>query len=642
MAILSMKKMALIAHSDNRERVLQRLQDIGAVEVAKTSLEELEAAQTPETLLELEKKLGEVREALEVIRKYDETKSGMLTPKPAITKERLKDMHSSLLEADEAIEKIKQFTMETGALKSREHRLRNRATQLEPYAKFDVPLESIKENDYTVCLLGTIPADNIDNYRALCEKYKEGAYFEDIERNKDYLSVYVIIAKEYDEELTGELKYIGFAEAFTKDLIGTPADLIYDINNECESIKAEAAEYDEKAKKYVDYKLSLQAVEDYLINEIARVRCIERLGETGSTFMLTGWVIEGTEEKIEKLVIDAAPEAYIAFDEPAEDDMPPTAVKNPGVVAPFEAVTDMYAVPSKKGIDPNLLMSFFYFLIFGMMMGDIAYGIILTLGALLVLKLKKPTGMFKKITTVIMICGVSTALWGAFFGNFFSAEIGLPGVINPIDDAMTMLIICLGIGVLHILVGLGIGAFMSIRRGKILDAIFDKITWMMILIGAVLYAAGSAIGGGKTLGTVSIVLVLAGFAILIGTAGRKKKGVIRKIVGGVASIYDVTGYVSDILSYCRIFGMGLATTVIAMVFNTIAGLFMGGVVGYIIGIIVLIVGHVFNIAINTLGSFVHTARLQYIEFFSKFYEGGGHAFMPLGIRTKNYRIEEQK
>ncbi len=639
MAILNMKKAAFIAHSENRECVLKRLQDIGAVEVVKTSLEELEASQAPGTLIELEKKLGEVREALEVIRKYDETKSGILTAKPAITKSGLKDMDEKLEETDEAVEKIRQFTAELSALKTREHRLQNRIMQLEPYAKFDATLESIKENDYTVCLLGTIPADNIENYRALSSKYEQSAYFEDIERDKDYLSVYVVMAKEVDEELTGELKYIGFAEAFTKELYGTPADLIFDLNNECESLNSEAAEYEEKAKKYVDYKLTLQAVEDYLLNEIARERCIERLGATGSTFMLSGWVVQGTEEAVEKAVLEAAPEAYVTFEEPAEGDKVPTAVKNPGVVAPFEAVTDMYATTSQKAVDPNLLMSIFYFLIFGMMMADMAYGVMLMLGAFLMLKKKKPTGMFRKVTTVILICGISTALWGVFYGNLFGLEL-YKGVINPIDDAMTMLIICIAIGVVHILVGLGIGAYQSIRRGKVWDALFDKVTWMLILIGAAVFAIGMVFEG--PFSTIALVLVGIGFATLLFTAGRKKKSVVGKVIGGVASLYDVTGYVSDILSYCRIFGMGLATTVIAMVFNTIATLLFGGVVGYIAGAIVLTIGHVFNLAINTLGSFVHTARLQYIEFFSKFYEDGGHAFAPLGLRTKNYRIEEQK
>ena len=314
-------------------------------------------------------------------------------------------------------------------------------------------------------------------------------------------------------------------------------------------------------------------------------------------------------------------------------------MKNPGVVAPFEAVTDMYATTHQKAVDPNLLMSIFYFLIFGMMMADMAYGVMLVLGAFFMLKKKKPTGMFRKVTTVILICGISTALWGAFYGNVFGVEL-YKGVINPIDDAMTMLILCIAVGVLHILVGLGIGAYQSIRRGKLWDALFDKVTWMLILIGAVVFALGMVMEG--PFATIALVLVGIGFATLILTAGRKKKSIVGKVIGGVASIYDVTGYVSDILSYCRIFGMGLATTVIAMVFNTIATLLFGGVVGYIAGAIVLTIGHVFNLAINTLGSFVHTARLQYIEFFSKFYEDGGHAFSPLGLRTKNYRIEGQK
>ena len=264
--------------------------------------------------------------------------------------------------------------------------------------------------------------------------------------------------------------------------------------------------------------------------------------------------------------------------------------------------------------------------------------IILTLGALVVLKLKKPTGMFRKITTVIMICGVSTALWGLFFGTIFSIE-GIPSVINPIGDAMTLLVLCLGIGILHIIVGLAIGTYMLIRQGKVLDALFDKVSWIMLLAGGVMFAACSALSAG-VVGQIGTYMALAGVAVLLFTQGRHKKGIFRKLIGGLSSLYGATGYISDILSYCRIFGMGLATTVIAMVFNTIAGLFLGEWYGYIIGIIVMTIGHVFNIAINTLGAFVHTARLQYIEFFSKFYEGGGHAFSPLGIRTKNYRLED--
>lgn len=633
MALLEMKRVSLIAHSDSRNAVLQKLQDIGAVEVISTSVEELSAVKAPETLVALEKRLSDVRESLDLIRKYDESKSSFLTPKPAITKTKLKNMQESFDEADKAISKTKQFAEDMNALKARRHRLKNRMIQLEPYKRFDIPLESLGASTYTTSLLGTIPTDNEEKYKEIREEYADSAYFEQVDESKDYFSVYVIMLSEVDEKLTGELKYIGFAEAYTKDLYGTPKDLLFDCQNEYDSLGRESDEYEEKARQFSDDKLVLQAVEDYLLNEIERERCVENLGATGSTFMLEGWIVADSEEAVQKAVLETAPESYIAFRQTEENEIPPTAVSNPNAVQPFEAVTDMYGVPSSKGYDPNLWMSIFYFLIFGMMMGDFAYGIILSLGALVVLKLKKPTGMFRKITTVILICGISTSLWGLFFGNIFSIK-GIPSIVNPIDDAMTMLIICLGVGVLHILVGLGIGAYMSIRRGKVWDAIFDKISWMLVLIGGIMLALGG------TVGTIGTYMALIGLFTLLLTQGRHKKSVIGKAVGGLASLYDITGYVSDILSYARIFGMGLATSVIAMVFNTIAGLFMGSIAGYIIGIIVLTVGHVFNIAINTLGTFVHTARLQYIEFFSKFYEGGGHAFMPLGMRTKNYRLED--
>jgi V/A-type H+-transporting ATPase subunit I len=193
--------------------------------------------------------------------------------------------------------------------------------------------------------------------------------------------------------------------------------------------------------------------------------------------------------------------------------------------------------------------------------------------------------------------------------------------------------LCLGIGVLHILTGIGIGMYMDIRRGHFWAAIFDRFSWMMVIVGGIMLLVGSPVA------QVGQYIALAGAATLLLTQGRRKKGIIRKITGGLASLYGVTSYVSDILSYARIFGMGLATTVIAMVFNTIAGLLMGGVVGYIFGLVILTVGHVFNIAINALGAFVHTARLQYIEFFNKFYEADGHAFSPLRFATRNHRLE---
>ena len=631
MALLQMKKVALLAHASSRAGVMKTLQEMGAVELTPMSGEELRAAHTPEGLSALEAKLAAVRESLALVRKYDETKTGFLTPKPAMSRSELKQVNERFAEADAAIARMQQFSEEMNALRSRRQRLVSRIAQLEPFEDFDAPLESVGTGRYTTSLLGTIPGTSTEKYEEIVESFADKAYFEYV--SKPRMAVYVVMPRAIAEKLTGELKYIGFTEAYTKDLFGTPKDLIYDFHSECESIDREAAEHEEKAKKFVEDKLTLQAVEDYLVNEIERERSIEKLGETDAAFMLTGWIIAEQQERVEKALREAASEAYITFSDPAEDDVPPTAMENKKFIRPFEAVTNLYSAPSSKGVDPNFVMSIFYFFIFGMMIGDFAYGVILTIGAYLVLRLKNPTGMFRQVTTVIMICGISTAFWGLVFGTIFSIP-GIPAILNPLDDALSMLILCLGIGVVHLLFGLGMGAYSNIKHGDVFSAIFDNMSWMFVLIGAVMLILGGLVG------TIGTYLILAGVVMMLVSQLKQKRNPIKAVVGWLGGLYGATGYLSDVLSYARIFAMGLATSVIAMVFNTIGGLFFGNVVGYIIGAVIMTIGHVFNIAINTLGAFVHTARLQYIEFYSKFYEAGGRMFTPLGIQTKNYRLED--
>ncbi len=630
-----MKRMTLVAHQDSRDKLLKDLQKLGAVEVVRVKLEGLAEARQSAALNQLEARFAAVREALETLRPYDTDKPSFLTPKPPISRTDLENTSARFAEADDIIGKVKAVADDLAAVKARRQRLKNRISQMAPYARFDVPLQNVGENKYTTSLLGTIPEGSKEKYEQIVLNYADSACFELIDVHKDESAVFVVMLKSVQEQLVGELKFIGFSEAFTKDLLGTPADIIADCETELVSLDEETKEYENKARSYVSDKPLLTALEDYLSNELTRARCLSHLGETQSAFALEGWIVADDQPRVEKAILETAPESYIDFRDPADDEIAPTVLRNAKVVAPFEAVSNMYSTPHYKGIDPNTLMSIFYFIIFGMMIGDAAYGAILSIGAFVILKLKKPTGMFRQITTVFLICGVSTVFWGLFYGTVFSIQ-GIPAVINPLDGdgAMLTLGLCLGIGILHILTGICVGIYMDIKRGQFWAAIFDRLSWIMVIIGLIMLLVGGP------LGTVGTYLALGGTVILLLTQGRSKKGIVRKAVGGLASLYNVTGYVSDILSYARIFGMGLSTTVIAMVFNTIAGLMMGPWIGYIFGIIIMTVGHVFNIMINALGAFVHSARLQYIEFFNKFYEGDGHAFMPLSVKTKNYRLEE--
>lgn len=232
---------------------------------------------------------------------------------------------------------------------------------------------------------------------------------------------------------------------------------------------------------------------------------------------------------------------------------------------------------------------------------------------------------------VLALGGLSTVVWGAVYGGWFGVTPYTP-LLDPMNDAINVLIVCVVAGSVHLLAGLGVAAYMNIKRGKPLDALFDQGFWVMLLAGLGLIIFLPSVGQ---------VLAIVGAAGIVLTGGRGKEGnVFKKLIGGLGSLYGISGYLSDLLSYARLFGMGLATGVIGMVVNMLAGLLMGSWIGWIFAILFLVVMHTFNLFINTLGAYVHSCRLQYIEFFGKFFEGGGREFNPLRNNTKYVDLTE--
>jgi len=243
------------------------------------------------------------------------------------------------------------------------------------------------------------------------------------------------------------------------------------------------------------------------------------------------------------------------------------------------------------------------------------------------------------IATVLLQSGKSAGLSGAITGGaetFLGKTVTIPQLIDPLNEPMTILIMSCAFGVVHLFVGMGIKAYIMIKRGNLLGAIFDIGFWYILLIGLPLLLAPAPFN------TVGKVMAIAGAVGLVLTQGRHKPTIIGKITGGVMSLYDITSYFSDVLSYSRILALGLATGVIASVVNVLATMAGGGIIGVIAFVVIFVFGHLLNLGINALGSYVHSARLQYVEFFGKYYEGGGTKFDPLKIKTKYVKVTEEK
>jgi V/A-type H+-transporting ATPase subunit I len=266
---------------------------------------------------------------------------------------------------------------------------------------------------------------------------------------------------------------------------------------------------------------------------------------------------------------------------------------------------------------------------------------------------KKLEPMKRKTFRMFFFCGISTTFWGIMYGSFFGdaiptiaekffgASVTLnPVWIDPVSEPLTLLIFSVALGLVQILVGLFIKMYMLLRQKRVVEAVCDVGLWIAVLLGIAVLAGGMGLGI-DALFNVGAVIACAGGVGLVLTQGRSKKGIIAKLFGGIVSLYDITSYVSDALSYSRLMALGLTTSVIASVVN-ILGSMGSGVVGAIMFILVFAAGHLLNFAINMLGAYVHTNRLQYVEFYSKFYEGGGRKFEPLAMETKYHRFVDVK
>jgi V/A-type H+-transporting ATPase subunit I len=270
-------------------------------------------------------------------------------------------------------------------------------------------------------------------------------------------------------------------------------------------------------------------------------------------------------------------------------------------------------------------MSIWYWLIFGMMMGDVGYGVVMVVLFALMIKKMRPKGNALRLFRVLMYSGVSTILWGILFGSYFGVSWN-PILMSPMEKPLDMLILSIVIGACHIISGLLVKAYRNFRDKQYLAIFVDQFSWIFILIGVGLFF----LPWGKSIG---LWLAIGGAGLIVLFAGRKNKNVLARIGSGLYSLYGITGYLGDILSYARILALMLSSSVIAMVMNMLAGMLQSNAIGFILSLFVYLIGHVFNLAMGMLSAYIHDSRLQYIEFFNKFYEGGGIPFRPLTLQT---------
>ena len=525
--------------------------------------------------------------------------------------------------------------------------------QLNVWQNLDVPL-SFQGTDKTSAFIGTVSGIyTLEKLLAEFARLKPNIspYVETVGYSSGQTLVFVTCSMSESQDTAEVLRSLGYSyPSQTCDV--TPCEKMKELKESINQLSQKISLEQQEIANFQEYRRDIELVCDWYLSKAERCQITDSIDETAHTVMITGYV-PSVDVPVVRKTLEESFTVYIE-NSPADEEEAPVKLKNNGFSAPAESITSMYALPSAKDIDPTPITSFFYYLFFGIMLSDAGYGLIMWIATWAVNKFLQPEQNMRKNMKLFMYCGISTTFWGLFFGSFFGVDIitiiskaitgqGLPfkyPFINPLDgDAVAMLVLSLGLGFAQIIAGLCVKFYLTVREESFLDAIFDVGLWITTLLGFGTLAIGMITTPiFKTVGLWTAVVSMLGLVIF---GGRKKKGVM-KFVGGLASLYDITGYVSDLLSFSRLMALGLTTAAMSMVFNKLGVMVSAGIAGKIIMVAILLVGHAINFGLNALGAYVHTLRLQYVELFSKFYEGGGRQFTPFTFKGKYIRIKEEK
>lgn len=638
--IIPVKRLSLVAHKSDEADILKALQRLNAVEVIPDG----EATGPANALDEAEARVQRLSAAMAAVRPFA-AKRSMLSPLPGASVGKIVDTLPTAMQYSEEIESLQR---EISGVRAKIDKNLGMLELLEPWLAFPADMQSYRNAKSVRYFTGMLAAADYARLAELGEAVEYQAF-------GDGANMPVLVACRPDDAkaVASFLKNLSWTDVAFPKLSGTPAEARSALLAENESLEKQLAALEAQLAEKGSYGELLGGAYDAAVIERDRALAAAELSRTAATFVLHGWVPENRLSDVERAVAGVT-DAYCLFTrDPNDDETPPSVVKNNRFVTPFEVVTDLYSRPDPRGMDPTPFMAIPYIILFGLMLSDSGYGLLLAIGCALFIRLRRPTGMMGGLARVLLWGGLSTIIWGVLVGTVFGLDFDVllgtddlfPIILDPMTDPIGMLILCFGLGVVHILFGYGLRVKESFAQGDWQGAVFDTLSWMFIIVGLIAGVGGPMVGLGF-LQYPGLILAGIGALLILLFKGRGKRNPIKRTISGLGELYNISGVLSDILSYARLFALGIATGVIASVFNDICSMLMGSpnIILKILGVAVacaLLVGlHLFNLAINTLGAFVHCARLQYVEFYGKFYEAGGRTFRPLGYKTKHVQITE--
>lgn len=640
-----MQKVRLLVHRSDTDTLLSAAQRIGAMEFSETNVAEVGEVTS---LFPHENLFPRVQHAVSFLAPYTakvslwrSLRDGSLT---SLSESEIKKGIADTDVVSAIVEDLEKLQVDFADATDTVRRLEEQQSLLRTWVKLPFKLDNLKTSTTVTKLVSS--SETHTHFKVQVEEVLTNAdlLFAVTEVSETKLAITfntdqnLSVVNKLIESVQGEVSIIPEGvEAPDVEIVRISEKLAYE--------KGRLALLHDQAEHFaITHLKTLQIASEILTWERDRYVTLTSGAATKQTVVFDAWLNADKREALEQSLIESGTPVVISELELAEYEQPPVDISNNSFIQPFEVVTRLYGMPGYKDLDPTVFLAGFFFLFFGMSLTDVGYGAFLMVVSIIILTLFKVPAVIRTFAKLLFFMGLASALVGLLFAGYLGmSPDSLPAALkalqmfDPIGDPLPVFYLALGLGVFQVMVGMVLKIYSDARNGALVDGILDQGPWLFMFCLCIGYLA-------NVTGYISFItadqlinLMYVDILLIVLASGRKGETIMQKVKSAALSLYDSIGYFSDILSYSRLLALGLATTALAFAVNLIAEIVSDSVpyLGPVLALLVLIVGHLFTLAVNTLGAFIHSARLQFVEFFGKFIDGTGKEFKPLK-RSEKY------